>query len=335
MQKSSLEIIFDDATEVLKRVDFSFLEGKTILVTGATGLLGTHFLATLALLNEHGANIKVFGVCHSDPADYTKEVAKRGNLHLIGDPLFFDADVIIHANGYAQPSVFTKHPAETIRINTTLTQQLLDNLRPGGKFLFVSSSEIYSGLEYSVASESKVGTVPLNHPRIGYIEGKRCGEVIINANRQLGLDAKSARLGLTYGPGTRENDKRAMCQFIRQALIEDKVELKYAGREPRVFCYISDAVEMLWNICLHGTQPVYNVGGESEADAAGIAFRISQITGAKFIVPVNDKEMPGAPEIIKMDLTLVKNEFKKFDFVSLEEGLKRTISWGKNLYAMW
>ena len=58
------QIIFEDARRVVEKVDFSLLRNKTILLTGATGLLGTHFLATLALLSDGGANNKVFGVCH-------------------------------------------------------------------------------------------------------------------------------------------------------------------------------------------------------------------------------------------------------------------------------
>jgi UDP-glucuronate decarboxylase len=332
MQKNKLDIIFNDAANVLKRVDFSPLEGKTVLITGATGLLGTHFLTLLALLRERGMCIKTFGMYHSEPADYTWEIAQRGNITLMSDQyVITDADVVIHSAGYAQPALFTKNPAETIRINTEWTRQLLSNLTLGGKFLFISSSEVYSGLVGSVTESSIGNTNPL-HPRSGYIEGKRCGEAIVNAYRQAGTEAKSARLSLAYGPGTRKNDQRAMSQFIRQALTENKINLKFAGHEPRTFCYASDAVEMLWQVCLHGKQPVYNVAGDSVTDMASVAREIAETTSAKLYIPTEDTEMNGAPTVINVNISRVETEFGKRSFVALEDGLKRTIEWQRGLY---
>jgi nucleoside-diphosphate-sugar epimerase len=327
------QIIFEDASRVVEKVDFSSLRNKTILLTGATGLLGTHFLATLALLNEGGGNNKVFGVCHSEPEPHTKEIARRGGLYLLGDPIgsWLDADVTIHAAGYAQPALFTKSPAATIKVNTTTTDILLNNLKKGGKFLFISSSEVYSGLGGLVTETSIGNTSPL-HPRACYIEGKRCGEAIVNAYRQAGVNAKSARLSLAYGPGTRKHDKRAMSQFIEQALVENKIELKYSGREPRTFCYISDAVEVLWQVLLHGTQPVYNVGGESVTNMAGVAMDIARYTGASLTIPTEESVLQGAPLVVSMDLSRIKEEFGKRDFIGLQEGLRRTIDWQRGLY---
>lgn len=331
MPKNRLDIIFEDAQDILKRVDFSWLEGKTVLVTGATGLLGTHFLATLALLKEHGTNIQVSGHCHSEPADYTKEIAKKGSFFLepaYGPPYY---DAIIHASGYAQPSVFTVNPAETISINTTLTQKLFKTfLLPRGKFLFVSSSEVYSGL-FDRVDEFDIGTTGPNHPRACYIEGKRCGEAIVNAYRQAGVDAKSARLGLTYGPGTRQNDQRAMSGFIRQALEDKHVRMLYPGREPRSFCYVRDAVEMMWNVLLHGTKPVYNVGSPFVTNMKNVASTIAYITESDLSLPAQSNELPGSGDV-RMDVSLIESEFGAPNYVSLEEGLRRTVDWNKGFY---
>ena len=335
MPKSRLDIIWEDAEVVLKKVDFSWLEGKTVLVTGATGLLGTHLLATLALLKDRGMRMRVIGHYHSHPALYTFQIRDRGGpgFYLAEHPDEF-ADVIIHAAGYAQPSVFTKKPAETIRINTTWTQSLLKTwLKPNGKFLFVSSSEVYSGADYGfcVCEESIGVTSPIYHPRACYIEGKRCGEAITNAYRESGVDAKSARLGITYGPGTRVNDQRAMCQFIRQALIEKRIDMKYSGDQAQSFCYIRDAVEMMWQILLHGTYPVYNVGSPFMTSMSEIAKRIAIITGAELHFPTVESEMPGSRGI-RMSVAGAEMEFGKLPYVGLEEGLNRTVDWNRGFY---
>jgi UDP-glucuronate decarboxylase len=332
--KNRLDIIFEDAAEILKKINFDWLEGKTVLVTGATGLLGTHILATLALLKERGMRIRVIGHYHSHPALYTFQIRDRGGpgFYLAEHPDEF-VDVIIHAAGYAQPSVFTKNPAETIRINTTWTQDLFRWLKPGGKFLFVSSSEIYSGADpgWCVCEESAGASSPVYHPRACYIEGKRCGEAITNAYRQNGVDAKSARLGITYGPGTRANDQRAMCQFIRQALTENRIDMKYSGGQAQSFCYIRDAVEMIWQILLHGTYPVYNVGSPFMTSMYEIASRIATITGATICFPVTNSEMPGSRGV-RMSMAGAEMEFGKLPYVGLEEGLQRTIDWNRGFY---
>ena len=325
------DIIFNDAKRVLNKVDFRPLEGKTVLVTGATGLLGTHFLATLALLREQGMKVKTFGVYHSEPADYTKEIANRGYITLMsGDYRILDADVVLHLGGYAQPVRFTANPAETIRVNTTVTQRLLDCLRLDGKFLFVSSSEVYSGLSGYV-NESQIGTTGPDHPRSGYIEGKRCGEAIVNAYRKAGVSAKSARLGWTYGPGTRNSDARAMSGIIRQALTENVIDLSYPGKEFRSFCYVSDAVEMLWNACLHGKEPVYNVSGPYVASIYEIAKEIAFQTGVTFYGPLEGDEMAGSAQV-QMNIYKICREFRKVDYVGVQEGLANTIAWNRGLY---
>lgn len=326
--------IFEDAQRVIDKVDFSFLEGKTVLVTGATGLLGSHFLAALALLKERGMDIFINAYGHSELPNHMKEILSRGGVFVfpyLGDLL--PADVIIHAAGFAQPARFTAAPVETIRINTSMTSNLLSRLNAGGKFLFVSSSEVYSGLG-GLVTESSIGTTGPNHSRACYIEGKRCGEAIVNAYRAAGIDAKSARLSLAYGPGTRKHDQRAMMNFIEQALTTKHIDLKYSGREPRTFCYISDAVEMMFEVLLHGKQDVYNVGGESVTNMAGVAQEIAYQTESSLFIPTEETTMPGAPLVVRMDLSRYKAEFGEREFVGMAPGLERTINWQRGLYGL-
>lgn len=326
-------MIFDDARAVIESAqDFSFLERKTVLLTGTTGLIGTHFLATLALLNELGLKMRVISQCHSFPPDLILEISERGGISLVMGDADVRADVILHCAGFAQPLIFTANPVETIRINTTVTQRLLENLKPGGKFLFISSSEVYSGLS-GVVDESQIGTTTPSHPRSSYIEGKRCGEAIVNAYRQGGVNAKSVRLSLTYGPGTRKNDKRALSSFINKALTKGKIKMEYPGLETRSYCYIRDAVEMMWKVLLHGTKPVYNIGGPDIITMLNLAKLVGQITGVEVTAPEDSQEMAGANGVL-VDVSRYKSEFPKKDFVKLEAGVKNTIDWQRGFYAI-
>lgn len=336
------DIIAQDAARICERVNLTGLRDKTVLITGASGLLGTYFLATLGHLCAAGMTMKVVAQVHSEPAPHTAEIVRRGGFQLaqvnIADPQecssLPEAAVIIHSAGYAQPLVFMANPAATIQVNTTATATLLQKLRPGGSFLFLSSAEVYSGLKQSLVTESDIGTTTPLHPRSSYIEGKRCGEAICNAYRTKGVRAVSARLAFTYGPGTRKHDKRAVNSFIEKALCQGRIGLMDAGKAIRTCCYVSDAVELMWQAALHGTQPVYNIGGHSTVTIAELAKLVGQIVGVPVSFPAQSAEVAGAPEEVRLDLTRAETEFKKGSYVSLDDGLRATIEWQRQLYRL-
>lgn len=148
---------------------------KVLTITGSTGLVGSHFVATAP------TGLDIFAPSHQSLADSSIPLPP--------------ADIIIHAAGYGQPSLFTFNPIDTIRVNTDTVIRLLESLKPGGSFLFCSSTEVYNGLLIP-ASETDIGTTTPQHIRSCYIEGKRCGEAVVNAFRNWGVRASSARIAL-------------------------------------------------------------------------------------------------------------------------------------------
>jgi UDP-glucuronate decarboxylase len=292
-------------------IDLTQLEGKTVTITGSTGLIGTALLKSL-----EGIAAEIFTPTH-------KHLAVG-----YGIPL---SDVIIHAAGFGQPSIFMRNPIDTIQVNTEMTLRLLKSLKAGGSFLFCSSSEVYNGLD-KLATEDDIGTTTPAHPRACYIESKRCGEAIVNGYRQMGAKAFSARIAPTYGPGTRRHDTKAMSQFIASALVDKKIMLKDSGKAVRTYGYVNDVVEMLWNIVLNGTEPVYNVGGHSVVTIRELASHIAVLTGAEVCVPYDMPDQIGGSAVVKLDLSRYEKEFGKTDYVSLDEGLKKTIEYQRGLY---
>ena len=334
------DVIARDAAQICERVNLKTLEGKTILITGASWLLGTYFLSTLAHLKQSGVRVKAIAQVRSEPAPHTAEIIQRSGFQLAQVNVAAhaecsslpQADVIIHSAGYAQPLVFMANPAATYQINTTATITLLQKLKPGGSFLFLSSTEVYSGITNKLVTEADIGTTNPAHPRACYIEGKRGGETICHAFRNQGIHATAARLAMTYGPGTRKGDKRAMNSFIEKSLCQGKIELMDAGKAIRTYCYVSDAVELMWQAALHGTQPVYNIGGHSTLTIGELAKLIGQLVGVPVSFPAQSAEVAGASEELRMDLTRPETEFKKSSYVSLEDGLRATIEWQRQLY---
>ncbi|WP_431862546.1 NAD-dependent epimerase/dehydratase family protein [Azospirillum sp.] len=335
------DLILEDCDRIVERVDLAGLRDQSILITGASGLLGLHMIGCFKrLAQKTGRPVQVAAVTRSGIPDHLASLFRFPGLSLwrgdIADTAFVAslpaAGCVIHAAGYGQPGKFLENPVTTIRINTTATASLLEKVVPGGKALFVSSSEIYSGSTRTPHRETDIGTTDPMHPRACYIEGKRCGEAICYAFRQRGCDVKAARLALAYGSGTGPTDQRVLNSLIRKALLDGRIALLDQGRAIRTYCHVTDAVELLLRILLSGREPVYNVGGHSTVTILELAQAIGRITGVAVTVPEQEQELAGAPADVALDLSRVRDEFGKNDFVSLESGLEHTIAWQRELY---
>ena len=335
-----VDIFMKDAARICDKINFNGIGEKTILITGASGLIGGYFIACLKYLSQR-CNIKFTTVAlmRNEPPAYVKELLNFGNVEVYrGDLTDADfismlpkADIIIHAAGYGQPGRFLQEKIKTLKLNTFSTFMLFDTLADNGKFLFISTSELYSGLNNPPFKEHEIGTTNTDHPRACYIEAKRCGEAICDSYRKKGIDAKSVRLSLAYGPGTRKGDTRVLNSFIEKAL-SGQITLLDQGQAKRTYCYISDAIEIMWQVLLFGKEHVYNVGGESRTTIRELAHKIGNYLKVRVQFPKDAADMAGAPDDVYLDLTKALKEFGKNKYVSLDEGLANTIEWQKILY---
>ena len=242
------------------------------------------------------------------------------------------ANVVIHAATYGQPALFTRDPLSTIRLNTGSTLALLDKVEPGGLFLFLSTSEVYSGLSVPPFSEEQIGITNTTHARACYIESKRCGEAICFNYRRRGVTAKAVRLSLAFGPGTREGDERVLNTFIQKAIQQGEIRLLDDGSARRTYCYVSDAIFMMWRILLHGRANLYNVGGAWHTTIAALAGRIGHILDVPVVLPAESAGLAGAPSEVWLNCARFEREFGALDPVPPDEGLARTIEWQSFLY---
>lgn len=330
-------LIIQESKKIVNQIDFSWLENKKVLVTGASGLIGLYFVSTLKLLKEK-YNIKIYAWTKNEVDINFTDIFEGCEL-IKGDITnqeMFDFlpefDCIIHSAGYGQPGKFLQDKLKTIELNTNSTISLLKKLNKKGKFLFISTSEIYSGLESENISEDLVGTSNTNHPRSCYIEGKRVGESICYIHSELGYDVKIARLSLAYGPGTKKGDHRVLNSLIEKGINNPTIQLLDSGDAIRTYCYITDTIEMFWNILLHGNEILYNVGGVSKVSILELANEISKKLNTTVIVPKSQNSLIGNPKIVNMSIEKYLKEFQKDVFVKLEDGLDTTIKWQKTLY---
>jgi UDP-glucuronate decarboxylase len=332
-----MTIIDDDVASILRVTDLKFFQGKDVLITGASGLIGIYLSATLQQLQSKGVGpARIFLSTMSGnfphPVGNSVEVI-QGDLtkfSVIDALPYFD--IIIHAAGYAQPQKFLEKPLLTISLNTTVTMGLISKVNPGGRFLFISSSEVYAGLLNPPFTEDQIGTSRTDHPRSAYIEGKRCGEAItFNANLNKGLTASSCRLSLAYGPGTKFGDTRVLNSFIHQALVLQKITLMDSGEAWRTYCYVSDAVEMCLAVLSDSSGGIYNVAGESRIRIVDLAYAVGKLTNARVILPPKSdaRSLVGSPVDVWLNIEKVLTLSGKRKFVDFQDGLFRTIEWQK------
>jgi nucleoside-diphosphate-sugar epimerase len=331
--------IANECDEIYNKNKFNFLKNKKILITGATGLLGNYFIGFFLKSTEYKyAPKKITLVYKNNLPSYLRFLKKNKFFNLIKKDLtnvknlkITKFDYIIHLAGYGQPGKFIRNPLNNFFLNTETVKFLIRKLNKNGIFLNLSSSEVYSGLKSKI-KENNIGTTNTDHPRAFYIQGKINSEIIINYYRKkFKINAKSIRLSLAYGPGNKKNDERVLYQFIKKALKYKKIKILNLDKTLRSYIYLKDAIRMIINIMFFGKKNIYNVGGNEKTNVLDLAKRIADILKTKVIISQKKIEIGAPKHGIIVDTSLYFEEFKKIKLVNLNDGLKRTIKWCKNI----
>ncbi len=309
--------------------------GKTVLVTGGAGFLGSWLCDVLAELN---ANVICLDNLASGLESNISELFTKDNFafikHDITRPIFFDEDldVVLHLASRASPFEFQRFPIQILKANTLGIWVALGIAKSHkARLLYTSTSEIYGNATEVPTSEEYTGNVNPTGARSCYDEAKRCGESFVAAYRlEHGIDARIARLFNTYGPRMRADDVygRVVPRFIEQALQDSPITVFGDGSQTRSFCYVTDQIEGLLKLAffegLDGK--TVNIGNDEERTIVALAEIIKKLTNStskiKFEDLPKDDPLRRRPDIRKA------RDFLNWEpKVALEEGLERTIQW--------
>lgn len=263
---------FDDIVSAANAgLPWERLEGKNILVTGATGLIGG-CLVEILMERQHGYNVYAAG--------RNEERAKRRFSRYKDDKTFhfFKYDVsqelhsdvcfhyIIHAASNASPVFFKNNPVEVMKANIYGVANLLEYGREHSmqRMLYVSTGEVY-GEGNKTFSETDSGYVDCATVRACYPSSKRAAETLcMSYAEEYGVDVVIGRPCHTYGPYFTESDNRVFCQFIRNVLGGEDIVMKSDGMQMRSWCYVVDCALALLYILLKGEcANAYNIADES------------------------------------------------------------------------
>ena len=284
-------IIDEDISEILSEpLEWSNFSGKSVLVTGANGMLPSYIVYTLLALNE--------SVLKDNPCAIIalvrdkekamlkfKHFASRSDFKLIvSDVSCFEEydgniDIIIHAASQASPRFYGTDPVGTLRANTVGTLNLLELARKKvlKKFLYVSSGEVY-GVQDGIGSspivdESCKGNVDCTNVRSCYAESKRMGETMcVCYAHQYGLHMNMVRLAHTYGPGCALDDGRVFADFVRNIVQNKNIKVNSDGSARRCFMYVTDMIKGLFYVLLKGKNAeAYNISSMTETSIKDLA----------------------------------------------------------------
>lgn len=273
-----------------------------VLVTGASGLIGSCIIDLLMLSNEHGRHFDVYALGRNKEklSSRFKAFKESANLHFIEQdimmPLNNDIsyDYIIHGASNADPRNYALYPVETMLINVEGAKNILNycKVHLDTRALLMSTFEVYGNAGKDIYVETDSGIVNVNKLRSCYPESKRCMEVLTHCYvDEYGVKAVIGRLSSIYGPTIAKDDSKAHAQFIRNGLNSEDIVLKSKGEQKRTYCYVIDAVTGLLCILAKGhVGEAYNISNENSiVSIAEVAQTVANIAGTKVIMQLPDE----------------------------------------------
>ena len=249
------------------------LSGKTAVITGATGLIGSSAADLLLRANEAcSTGIRLIFAGRSEERVKERFLPYQPDRDFSFLPydsekpkeLTLTADYIIHAAASANPSDYACFPVNIMLTNFIGLNTLLRSAaeHPGTRVLYISSSEVY-GMHESTEpfSEDDFGPIDILNPRSCYPSSKRCAETLCAAYRaQYHVDTVIVRPGHIYGPMSPASDSKAAAQFARCAAAGKDIVMKSAGSQIRSYCYALDCASALLTVLIRGRSgEAYNI----------------------------------------------------------------------------
>ena len=292
------ELYRNDIKSALEKYDFSSFNGKSILVTGATGLICSSLIDALLILQEiTGIKIKIMGAGRNP-----NKIEKRFDDRII--PIIYnailplqlveDVDFIIHGAGSASPELYAKKPVETMLSNIYGVNNLL-NYCVGKKtrMVYISSSEVYGQKDKEDPFiETNYGYIDLDNIRNSYSESKRASEMLCKSYAiEYGVDVSMVRPGHVYGPTASTKDKRISSDFAYKAARGEKLEMLSAGLQNRSYCYCIDASMAILTCLINGVSgEAYNIGTEDVTSIREMAQILAKAGGVELKIKEPTKE---------------------------------------------
>jgi len=301
-----------------------------VLVTGASGFLGSHLVDRL--LGE-GYSVVGFDNLSTGSPENIAHLANESRFDFLeGDVCEpFDPGPVDYVFNFASPASPPKYlelAIETLRAGSVGVENTLEiALNNSAGYLHASTSECYGEPLEHPQRESYWGNVNPVGPRSVYDEAKRYAEALVMAyHRSRGANTHLVRIFNTYGPRLHPEDGRVISNFIAQALANEPLTIYGKGDQTRSFCYVDDLVEGILRLSRSEEHFPVNIGNPNEFTILECAREVLELIGSKselrYLPMPEDDPTRRCPDIAKAK-ALLGWEPK----TNLRQGLIKTIEY--------
>ncbi len=267
-----------DLNDLAKKIIEYRLSDSTILITGATGLIGS--LAVKAILtanDKYNANIKIIAMVRTREkvCEVFSEQANSPYIKFIYQDVIEKVmvsevvDYIIHTANSTTSKYFITNPVETINSIFVGSSNLLEfaKLKAVKGMVYLSSMEVFGATDENkkVITEGDLGYLDISNIRSCYSEGKRLVECACKSYAvEYNVPVKIARLSQTFGAGISKNENRVFAQFAKSAINKSDIILHTKGDSVGNYCYTADALNAIFLLLVKGENgEAYTVCNES------------------------------------------------------------------------
>lgn len=273
------------------------LIGKSIMVTGCTGLICSAVIDVLIRWNEtHKNKIKIFAAGRNKNqivkrfAPYTKNewfIFVPYDANSTENHFNFACDYIIHGASNASPNKIVKEPVETMLSNFIGIKYLLDYAKEKTikRVLYISSSEVYGKKEKNQPYHiDEYGYIDLLNSRNSYSIGKRAAETLCASYAdEYGVESVIIRPGHIYGPTAVLSDNRVSSTWVYAVARGEDIIMKSNGTQIRSYCYCLDSASAILKVLLKGENiHAYNISNpESIISIRKMAETLAKLADVK------------------------------------------------------
>lgn len=286
------KLLLEDARDTVKHnnTDFTKFDNKTILITGATGLIGQNLVCTLYEAQKQlGLNVKL--VLQVRNQKKTEQLFPEYSEleYIVGDianQIIYNGEInyIIHAASQTSSKAFVTDPVGVAMTAIDGTRNLLEFARRTNAegFIYLSTMEVYGAPSTDEKiTETHNTDLDTMSVRSCYPESKRMCEMLCTSyHAQYDVPAKVLRLIQTFGPGVQYNDGRVFAEFARCAIEGKDIVLHTKGETKRSYLYTADAVTAILTVLLNGKAGnAYNAANE---DTYCSIYEMAELVAAEF-----------------------------------------------------
>jgi dTDP-glucose 4,6-dehydratase len=324
-----------EVKSISSRFDFDGFADKRILVTGASGLVGSYLVDAILKCTDHMGNRAPTLIAISKSGNFSSLMSQLENprlatltLDLEHQKVDFEYELLIHAASTASPTKqVTRETLLNVNCNT------LKNLyeKPGSveRVLFISTGEVYGAQAPKNVPEDYIGIIDDSNYRADYPDAKLRAEKLTLGLSNCGIEGRIARLFHSFGPGVRIDDGRSFADFLWAASLGQPPTLRTSGTQIRSFLYLEDTIVGLLKILDSDFSTPVNLGSEVEVSILDFAKAVSEVAGFGGVVNFENikSDTMFSPNDIVLPSAKKLRDIGWNQEISIHLGIERTLNW--------